>query len=164
MAGLLNSIEISSAGMSVQRARMNVTAQNIANAETVETREGGPYRRKRVQLIEKQDGGNFNSYLKQANTSLSRTDSRHIGGHPRRTGDKYNVSSVEMKEIQEDNNSFRLVHDPSHPNADEDGFVRMPDIEIVNEMVDMLSASRAYEANASAIAAAKNMAEEALKI
>lgn len=164
MGGLLNSIEISSAGMSVQRARMNVTAQNIANAETVETQDGGPYRRKRVELIEKKEGGTFNSYLKRANTSLSRTNSRHIGGRPGRAGDKYNVSSVEMKEIQEDKNSFRLVHDPNHPYADEDGFVKMPDIEVVNEMVDMLSASRAYEANASAIAAAKNMAEEALKI
>lgn len=143
---------------------MNTTAQNIANAETVETQDGGPYRRKRVELIEKKDGGSFNSYLKQANTSLRRTNSRHMGGRPVRTSDIYNVSSVEMKDIQEDKNSFRLVHDPSHPNADEDGFVKMPDIEIVNEMVDMLSASRAYEANASAIAAAKTMAEEALKI
>ena len=79
-----------------------------------------------------------------------------------RGGEK--VSSVSFKTIQDPESNFRLLYDPSHPQADVDGYVQMPDIEIINEMVDMLAATRAYEANAAAISAAKRMADEAMQI
>ena len=74
------------------------------------------------------------------------------------------LAKVDGEERQDSKESYRLVHDPDHPDADEQGFVRMPDIEIVTEMVDMMTASRAYEANTMAIAAAKDMARRALEI
>ena len=164
MAGLLSAIEISSRGLSVQRAKMNTVAQNIANAETVETKEGGPYRRKRVIVSEEKVKGNFNSLVKEAGVRLARTNKLHLRGKSIVTGDTVELSMVEGKEVTDPDSSFRLVYDPSHPDADDEGFVKMPDIEIVNEMVDMIAASRAYEANTVAISAAKKMAKDALDI
>jgi len=74
------------------------------------------------------------------------------------------MSTVKMNEIEDPESHFKLVHDPTHPNADENGYVRMPDVDIVEEMVDMIAASRAYEANTVAISAAKKMARDALDI
>ncbi len=164
MAGILSAIEISSRGLSVQRAKMNTVAQNIANAETVETKEGGPYRRKRVIVSEEKVKGNFNSLVKEAGVRLARTNKLHLRGKSIVTGDTVELSMVEGKEVTDPDSSFRLVYDPSHPDADDEGFVKMPDIEIVNEMVDMIAASRAYEANTVAISAAKKMAKDALDI
>lgn len=164
MSGILSAIEMSARGLSVQREKMNIVAENMANAETVKTREGGPYRRKRVMVTEDQKRIPFNTLLKKANDRLITTDRRHIAGgqHFVRGGEK--VSSVSFKTIQDPESNFRLLYDPSHPQADVDGYVQMPDIEIINEMVDMLAATRAYEANAAAISAAKRMADEAMQI
>lgn len=164
MAGILNAIELSSKGLSVQRAKMNAVAQNIANAETTETQEGGPYRRKRVIVSEERTSGSFNSYLEKAGVRLTRTDRKHLGGKTRVASEKTEFSSASVKVVDDPESNCKLVHDPSHPDADEEGYVRYPDIEIINEMVDMMAASRAYEANAAAISAAKKMAETALDI
>lgn len=164
MAGILNAIEISSRGLSIQRARMNVVAENIANAETTETVEGGPYRRKRIVVSEGKTEGTFDSMIKQATGRLTRTDIRHLSTQSRPSSQKVDMPSVDWAETVDPDSGFRIVHDPSHPEADADGYVRMPDVEIVNEMVDMIAASRAYEANTSAIAAAKKMAQDALEI
>ena len=164
MADILSAMEISSRGLSVQRAKMNAVAQNIANAETTETEDGGPYRRKRVVVSEDKIKGTFNSMVTEAGLRLSRTNQRHLGGKARRTGETIELSAVTGREVSDTDSSFRLVYDPSHPMADEEGYVKMPDIEIVNEMVDMMAASRAYEANTVAISAAKKMAKDALDI
>ncbi|UCD63432.1 MAG: flagellar basal body rod protein FlgC [Candidatus Zixiibacteriota bacterium] len=164
MAGILNAIEISSKGLSIQRARMNSVAKNIANAETTKTEEGGPYRRERVTVKEGKTDGNFTSHLRRAGLKLNRTKDGHMPGRPQRLKEKTEFSSVEMKVAEDAESNFKLVHDPGHPDADEDGYVKYPDIEIVNEMVDMMAAARAYEANTVAISAAKKMAEEALDI
>ncbi|MCK4605867.1 MAG: flagellar basal body rod protein FlgC [candidate division Zixibacteria bacterium] len=164
MAGILNAIEISSRGLSIQRARMNVVAENIANAETTETVEGGPYRRKRIVVSEGKTEGTFDSMIKQATGRLTRTDSRHLSTQSRPSSRKVDLPSVDWAETVDPDSGFRIVHDPSHPEADADGYVKMPDVEIVNEMVDMIAASRAYEANTSAISAAKKMAQDALDI
>ena len=164
MAGLLNAIDVLSQGLSVQRKRMNVAAENIANAETTETREGGPYKRKRV-VVEgdsKEDG--FRSHLQLASTRLMRTNERHLPAQPLRFRTPEEEPSIEGSETVDKNSKFRLVYDPTHPDADENGYVKMPDVEIINEMVDMMAASRSYEANTVAIAAAKRMANEALDI
>lgn len=164
MGGILNAIEISSQGLSAQRARMNVIAQNIANAETVETPEGGPYRRKQVTFEEDRNRVSFSSVLKRANSRLARTNDKHISGCTRIGRTKEEQSSVAHEMSEDKIDPFKLVYDPSHPAADEEGYVQMPNVEIINEMVDMMTASRAYEANTSVISAAKGMAENALEI
>lgn len=164
MAGIFQSIELSAKGLTVQRMKMNVVAENIANAETTETTEGGPYRRKRVTVAEQKEAGSFESYLHQAQTPLAQTNPAHRPGNTLTIRDNLELSSIRPKEGTDPASSFRLVYDPTNPEADEEGYVKMPDVEIINEMVDMMSASRAYEANANAIAAAKQMANDALGI
>ncbi|UCC43435.1 MAG: flagellar basal body rod protein FlgC [Candidatus Zixiibacteriota bacterium] len=164
MGGILNAIEISSQGLSVQRSKMNVVARNLANAETAETAEGGPYRRRRVYVAEQESGDSFSGHLRRAGRQLAQTHPSHrpAGGSRMRTQSE--LRTVEAKEAIDTDREFRLVHDPSHPNADENGYVRMPDINVIDEMVDMMAASRGYEANTVAISAAKKMADDALEI
>jgi flagellar basal-body rod protein FlgC len=164
MSGLLAAIQISSKGLSVQRTKMNVVAQNLANAETTETVEGGPYRRKRILVSEDRVKEPFSSVMRQAETHLLRTHRGHRSGKAQPTQSSTEYSAVDLKEVQDPESGFKLVYDPSHPDADDKGYVRMPDIEVINEMVDMMAASRAYEANTVAIAAAKKMAKDALDI
>ncbi len=164
MAGLLNAIEISAAGLSVQRSKMDTIAKNIANAETTETKEGGPYRRQRVVVSESKEKTSFNAIMEKAGSKLARTNSRHIQGRVRVSGNSAELSKAEFKVEEAPKDSFKLLYDPGHPQADEAGYVKVPDVEIINEMVDMMAASRAYEANTVAISAAKNMANEALDI
>jgi flagellar basal-body rod protein FlgC len=164
MGGIINAIDISGEGLSVQRARMNVIAQNMANAETVETDEGGPYQRKRVIVSENESAESFNSELAKANTRLARTHEGHRPGRVRILSEKTELSGVEAQEVTDPESSFRLVYDPSHPKADDEGYVKMPDVNVIDEMVDMMAASRAYEANTAVISAAKKMANDALDI
>ncbi len=164
MSGLFSSIEISAQGLTVQRAKMNTTAENIANAETTETPEGGPYQRRRVVVSESKDRVSFRAMVRQAGRKLARTHAGHISSTLRPASGQVDVSTVEARETVDEDAEFKLIHDPSHPQADADGYVKMPGIEIVNEMVDMMAASRAYEANTVAIATAKEMAKQALDI
>lgn len=164
MAGILNAIQLSSQGLSVQRRKMNIIAKNIANAETTKTEDGGPYRRQRVLVSENQVNTKFDTHLKKAGLSLNRTSKGHLASRVKTVSSNMKMSSVDMKVVKDDLSNFKMVHDPSHPDANEDGYVKYPDIEIVNEMVDMMVASRAYEANTVAISTAKKMAEQALDI
>ena len=164
MSGILEAIDISSRGLSVQRQKMNVVAQNMANAETVKTPEGGPYRRKRVVVSEDKQASSFDNLLKKANNRLTTTNSKHLSGRDNSINGGEEFSTVSAKTTSEQKDRFKIVYDPSHPEADDEGYVRMPDIEVITEMVDMMAASRAYEANAAAISAAKRMVNEALDI
>jgi len=164
MSGFLGAIDVLSRGLSVQRTKMNAVAENMANAETVETPDGGPYRRKRVMVTEEKTQGSFNSALKKETSRLARTHSGHLKGHRIQTGRKSDVVSVSAREVQDDESAFKLVHDPGHPKANAEGYVQMPDIDIIEEMVDMMAASRAYEANTVAVSAAKRMVKDALDI
>ena len=150
--------------MSVQRRKMNVVSENIANAETTETPEGGPYRRKRLEITAQDEKLPFTTILAKSQSELTRTNYRHMPMTP--VGSKMygDVAVAQSKEISEGENSFKLVYDPSHPDANEEGYVKMPDVELINEMVDMISANRGYEANAMAISASKDMVKNALDI
>jgi len=163
MGGILDAIQISSNGLSVQRQKMNVVAQNIANAETTETEKGGPYRRQRVEVNSTKRQGSFSTIMNKAQSRLSRTNQNHMIGRSKKIGSREEFSAVESK-VTSSADDFKMVYDPSHPDADEKGYVKMPDIEVVTEMVDMMSASRAYEANTVAISVAKDMTEKALDI
>ena len=142
--GFLSSLEISASGLSAQRLRMDVISENIANIDTVETEDGGPYRRRYVVFRERESGQNFASQLESAR--------------------EQNKGGVRVQSIGEDQSDFRLEHDPTHPNANEAGYVEKPNVDLAQEMVDMLSAYRSYEANVTAFNATKDMAVKALEI
>lgn len=142
---LFNTINTSASGLTAQRLRLDVIAENIANVNTTRTSTGNPYRRKDVILSSRSDNG-FSSFFRN---SLRTSD---------------NQKGVKVRKIVEDQSPFIEVYQPGHPDADENGIVRMPNVEIVREMVNMISASRAYEANITALNNTKSMAMKALEI
>jgi len=137
----LSSLNISGSALTAQKFRMDVIASNIANASTTRTEEGGPYLRKMVVFQEQENA--FGDFLSAA--------AGQAGG-------------VEVSAVIEDQEALKMVYDPSHPDADANGYVQMPDINIVQEMTDMMSATRSYEANVTVFNAIKLMATEALEI
>ena len=139
---LFDALSISASGLTAERLRMDVTAENLANAQTTRTAEGGPYRRKEVVL--QQSAGGFGTQLASA-----------MGTVP---------GGVEAGEIAQDPNPPRRVYDPGHPDADAEGYVAMPNVDSVTEMVDLIAASRAYEANVTAMQAAKSMFAKTLEL
>lgn len=164
MAGIFSSIEVSGSGMSLQRRKMNVVSQNIANAETTKTEEGGPYRRRRLDVSADDEKLPFKTILEGSTNGLLLTNKGHLPEIPVAPGNYETVAVAKGEEIEADENAFRLIYDPTHPDADADGYVKMSDIELINEMVDMMSANRAYEANALSISASKEMLKNALDI
>ena len=144
---MFGGMEISASALTAQRLRMNVTAENIANAETTKGADGNPYRRKEVTLQSVGQAGTFGSQL-----------SRAMGSSGVAPG------GVQATEITEDQTNGKLVYDPSHPDADEQGYLRMPNVDTVTEMVDLIDAQRAYEANVTAMSAAKQMFAKTLEI
>ncbi len=161
--GLFSSINISATGLSGQRTKMNTIADNIANADTTRTEDGGPYRKKQVIFSEKAKG-QFQSRLETEHMKLETTKLRHL---PNDTSNEVRESfaqGVEVIDIHQDDRPPRLIYDPDHPDADENGFVAYPNINVVTEMVNMIAASRAYEANVTAMNASKTMMQQALEI
>jgi flagellar basal-body rod protein FlgC len=156
-------LNISSEGLGAQRRRMNAIAENLANAETTRTAQGGPYKRKIVQLKAKGQQM-FSSMLRQSSLPLTQTNPAHLaGGLPDVPGGPATLSTVEANDTV-DPAPPRVVYDPGNPDADPNGYVTMPNVNVVTEMVNMISASRAFEANVVAVNAAKNMAKDSLEI
>jgi flagellar basal-body rod protein FlgC len=147
--GMFDALNVSATGLTAERLRMDVTAENLANAQTTRGADGQPYRRKEVVLAEVQSGG-FGSQLAKAIGAGSASGSQPGG--------------VEVAGISQDQTPGKLVYDPGHPDADADGYVRMPNVDTVAEMVDLISASRAYEANVTAMNAAKQMFSKTLDL
>ncbi|MCX7773701.1 MAG: flagellar basal body rod protein FlgC [Clostridia bacterium] len=145
--GFFNSFNISASALTAQRLRMDVISENIANVNTTHTANGGPYRRKVVVFQERQGDAPFSQYL--SNASRERFQ---VGG------------GVRVTKIAEDQSPLKEVYDPGNPDADANGIVKMPNVEVVTEMVNMISATRAYEANVTALNASKSMAAKALEI
>jgi len=142
---LFKTMEISASGLTAQSLRMDVIAQNVANAETTRTAEGGPYQRKSVVLAQQEPS--FAERLSQL---------EH--------GGQSSVSGVVVSSTQADQTPFQQLFDPNHPDADENGFVQMPNVDIAREYVDMIAATRAYEANITVMNASKRMALKALEM
>jgi len=136
--GFLSSIDISGSALTAQRLRMDVISANIANAETVDPVTGEPYRRRVVELSERKS---FSAELNQAMSA-----------------------GVKVSRIVEDASDFELIYDPDSPFADANGYVRMPNVDEVEELIDLISATRSYEANVTALNATKSMALKALEI
>ena len=145
--GLFDSLDVSAGGLTAERLRMNVTAENLANAQTTRGANGQPYRRKEV-VLEEVTGAGFGATLASAMGAAA-------AGRP---------GGVQVAGIVEDPSNFKTVYDPGHPDADAQGYVRMPNVDTVTEMVDLISASRAYEANVTAMQAAKQMWVKTLEL
>jgi flagellar basal-body rod protein FlgC len=144
---MFGGLEISASGLTAQRLRMDVTAENLANAQTTKGADGQPYRRKEVVLREVAQGG-FGAQLTAA-----------MG-----TGSKARPGGVEVAEIAADQTPGKMVYDPSHPDANAQGYVQMPNVDTVTEMVDLIDSSRAYEANVTAMQASKQMFTKTLDL
>jgi flagellar basal-body rod protein FlgC len=145
--GLFDAINAAGSGLTAERLRMDVTAENLANAQTTRGADGQPYRRKEV-VLQQREGG-FGAAL---DTAMARGASSGSAG------------GVEVAGIVEDQSDLKLVYDPGHPDANAEGYVQMPNVNPVTEMVDLISASRGYEANVTAIQAAKTMFAKTLDI
>jgi len=156
-------LDISAAGLSAQRKRMNAIASNLANAETTKTEKGGAYRRKIVQLKAKGEHL-FGAALRQAGLTLTTTNGAHMDGLAVAAPGTDETDQVVSANETEDPSPQRMVYDPGNPDANPDGYVTMPNVNIVTEMVGMMTASRSFEANVVAIDAAKNMAKDSLEI
>ncbi|MCG1012427.1 flagellar basal body rod protein FlgC [Tepidanaerobacter sp. GT38] len=144
--GMFDMMDISASGMTAQRLRLDVISNNIANANTTRTNEGGPYQRERV-IFQENNKKQFREFL---------SNSRYFSNSK--------PAGVKVVSIEKDTSPFKILYDPTHPDADADGYVRLPNVNIVTEMVDMISALRSYEANATAINSAKSILSKALEI
>ena len=140
--GVFDSMRISSSGLSAERLRMDIVSSNIANVNTTRTEDGGPYKRKIGTFQE-----NVDKYL---NPVTGQYETRSLG--------------VKATKIVEDESALKRSYDPSNPDADEQGYVTMPNINVLNEMADLIASSRAYEANVTAITAEKGIFTKALEI
>lgn len=144
---IFNSFNISASGMTAERYRMDIMAENLANAHTTRTEDGTPYRRKVVTFEERPQGTQtFSSFLGSASS-------------------RFKGQGVRVGKVMEDDwTQMTMVYDPSHPDADENGYVTYPNVNIVTEMTNLIDASRAFEANATAFNASKSIAMKGLEM
>ena len=158
----LNSFDISGYGLSAQRVRVNTISQNIANAQTTRTEEGGVYRRKEVVFKAIDFNEKFNEALNGMNNSAGYEDPLDEGEY----GKKVNpaIMSVVVDKIVRDDSEPKMKFDPSHPDADADGYVAYPNINPVIEMADLVEATRSYQANVAAFESSKSMANAAISL
>lgn len=164
MSDLFSSLKISGSGLSVFRRKMNVSAENLANVETTKTPEGGPYKKKVMTINAKKVKDVFSRDLNAASVKLDMTDRKHVPGKPVVTLNTNNILHANANTVVDDKQEPRMVYEPDHPDANEEGFVAMPDIDPLVEMVEMMTAARAYEANLSAIKTVKEITKKALDI
>ena len=160
---IYRSLDIAASGMSTQRMRMDAISSNIANVSTTNADgAGNPYLRRHV-LMTTSPGKRFAEVLGAETMKLRRTRAGHIS--PTKTPKRVEMAPlVAGTEIEIPNMKKNVVYDPSHPDADPNGFVTMPDINVLDEMADLMIAQRSFEANVTVIAAAKNMITKSLEI
>lgn len=143
---LFKSLNVSASGLTAERLRMDIISKNIANVNTTRTVSGTPYRRQSVVFQEQGAENSFENILKKAQ-----------GGNVVGNG-------VEVAEIIEDQSDFKRVYNPGHPDSNDEGYVLMPNVDVVTEMINLMTASRAYEANVTALDSTKSSAMKALEI
>jgi flagellar basal-body rod protein FlgC len=140
----LKSMAISASGLSAQHLRMNIISSNLANLNSTQTAEGGPYRRKEVIFSADPLKEDFGGMLESA-----------LDG---------DLNGVKVKRVVEDTSPLRSVYNPNHPQADKSGYVLMPNVNLIQEMANMIDASRGYEANLTVMSTTKSMALKALEL
>ena len=139
-----SAMNVSASALSAERTRMNLISSNLANANATRTPEGGPYKRKDAVFAATPVEGRF---------------ARALDGAANRE-----IRQVEVQQVMEDQSPPRIQYDPSHPDANPQGYVAMPNVNVIEEMADMIGASRTYEANVTAVQTAKSMALKTLEI
>ncbi|EHL17294.1 flagellar basal-body rod protein FlgC [Peptoanaerobacter stomatis] len=143
---IFSSMNINATALTAERARMDIISKNIANAQTTRTKNGLPYRRQ-VAVFAEADG-NVSSFNAILNNKRQKKDK---GG-------------VELVGVVEDKSDFKMKYEPGHPDADENGYVKMSNVDLITEMVDMISSQRAYEASATAVNTSKALLQKAIEI
>lgn len=138
--GVFSAMEVAASGLTAERSRMNIIAGNLANARTTKTEDGTPYKRLDPIFVAKPVSGGSSDPVMNA------------------------IQKVELSDIREDASPGQQVYDPGHPDANAQGYVEYPNVNVVSEMVNMMSASRAYEAGVTSIESLKSMARSAIKI
>ena len=144
--GFFNAMNTSASGLTAQRLRMDIISQNIANVDTTKTETGSPYKRKAVLFQERKGITSFNSVYKNVMSEINSS------------------KGVRISKIVDDETPGPRVYDPAHPDADDEGYVTKPNVNIVEEMVNMISASRSYEAGVTAINSTKSMIAKTMEI
>jgi flagellar basal-body rod protein FlgC len=159
-----SSFNISSKGMSIQKKQMDVITENIANTSTTRTEDGTPYKRKYISVEYEKDSFPLNSqnHLQVGFRITNPNHLRPISNNFTTSGDSNEANLITRENA--DNSEGELVYMPDHPDADEDGYVQMPNVNIITEMVNMISASRNFEANLTAFNSAKKIAKDSLEI
>jgi flagellar basal-body rod protein FlgC len=149
--------------MRAQRVRQNCISSNLANVETTRTQEGGPYRRQFVVFSATSDKHDVRLINEQPGLSGTATNQQHMPIPPERfpRDERFFGNGVDVAEIRQDSRPPRMVYNPSHPDADSNGYVAMPNVNVIEEMTDMIAATRAYEANVTAFNATKAMLQQA---
>ncbi len=148
--GAFDVFGINASGLTAERFRMDIISENIANANTTRTDDGGPYTRKVVTFEEKNDPhATFNAVLASNMSKYNRTG----------------MAGVKVGGVYEDTHTeYKMAYDPSHPDADENGYVHYPNVNTITEMTNLIDSSRAYEANATAFNISKNIAQKGLSV
>lgn len=141
---IFNTIDISTSALNAEKTRIDIITKNMANASTTRSTGGMPYRRQ-MAVFEENKPNSFENHLSKYKN-------------------KVNGKGVKISKIVEDDSPFKLVYEPGHPDADENGYLKMPNVDIVKEMVDLISAQRSYDANITAINSSKSMLMKALEI
>ncbi len=144
---MFTAFNINASGLTAQRYRMDIISENVANANTTRTADGTPYRRKGVTFEEKAGG------VEKFGAVFNKAKNNYCG------------NGVKVDAVTEDTwTEMNKVYDPSHPDADENGYVTYPNVNIITEMTNLIDASRAYEANSTAFSASKSIAQQALNM
>lgn len=149
----LSSLNIVGSGLTAQQLRLDVVSENVVNMNTTRTESGGAYRRKLVTFEAEGDRDSFRAALARARGEV------YVGNIGYNT-----TGGVRVTEITEDDSDFKLIYDPTHPDANEDGYVEMPNVDLVKEVTDAMAASQAYSANVTALNALKTVINKGLEI
>lgn len=156
------SFRISAKGMSLQKKKMDLITENIANMDTTKTAKGIPYRRKFLTVQQKDD---FKNQLIYSGQKLKlKSNGTKSFSSPALENNKDDIAQNLKSKVVEDTSQGELVYMPEHPDANEEGYVQMPNVNVVTEMVDMIAASRSFEANLTAFDASKQIAKDSLEI
>ncbi|MDE2572472.1 MAG: flagellar basal body rod protein FlgC [bacterium] len=151
--GFYDSIDISASGLTAERLAMDVIANNIANAQTTRTPQGGPFKRQLVVFAQQQSAAQGESFVPDP-----------VPGDPHRDGGSASLGGVQAVGIVQDTSPDRLAYEPGNPDADANGYVHYPNVQVVKEMVDLMAASRAYQANVTAIQQTKVLSADVLNV
>ncbi len=166
LIGMFSGLDISASGLRAQRIMQNTISSNLANIETTRTEAGGPYRRQFPVFSADSDNRDTRIVNQQVKLRGVTTNENHLPIPPLQfpRDERFFGNGVKVDEIREDSRPPKMVYDPAHPDADANGYVAMPNINVIEEMTNMITATRAYEANVTAFTATKSMLQQAIQI